>query len=226
MASTGVATNASFSFSNACPPHCSRDGERHGGPMLSNFVLVFVDDILVFSKTAEEHAKHLEIVFELLRKEQLQIKPSKCVWGQTKLPYLGFVVGKDRIKPDPKKVEAVTAWPTSTTMKEIQQFLGLTNFFRILGYAKLAAPLIELSKKSVVWEWSDARRHFTSVNSAGAKRYLHCGTGCASGTQGTTCSMPLSRGNPAGGSNMFAYLCRRASMEQDKAVSGSASVSV
>ena len=90
-------------------------------------MLVFVDDILVFSKTAEEHTEHLEILFELLRKEQLQIKPSKCVWGQTELPYLGFVVGKDGIKPDPKKVEAVTAWPTHTTVKEIQQFLRLTS---------------------------------------------------------------------------------------------------
>ena len=142
------------------PLHFSRDGKRHGGPILSDFVLVFVDNILVFSKTAGEHTKHLEIVFELLSKEQLQIKPSKCVWGQTELPYLGFIVGKDGIKPDPNKVEAVTAWPNPATVKEIQQFLGLTKFFRkfILGYAKLAAPLIELTKKTVVCEWSDACR--------------------------------------------------------------------
>ena len=142
------------------PPHFSREGKRHGGPILSDFVLVFVDDILIFSKTAEEHTRHLEIVFEMLRKKQLQIKPSKFVWGQTELPYLGFIVGQDGVKPDPKKVEAVTAWPTPTTVQEIQQFLGLTNFFRkfILGYAKLAAPLIELTKRSVVWEWSDACR--------------------------------------------------------------------
>ena len=63
------------------PPHFSRGGKRHEGPILSEFVLIFVDDILVFSKTAEEHTKHLEIVFGLLRKEQLQIKSSECVWA-------------------------------------------------------------------------------------------------------------------------------------------------
>ena len=121
-------------------------------------VLVFIDDILIFSKTAEDHQRHLRIVFELLRKEQLQIKPSKCVWGQTELPYLGFIVGRDGVKPDPKKIEAVTAWPTPTTVKEVQQFLGLTNFFRkfILGYSNLTAPMTELTKKNVNWFWSTA----------------------------------------------------------------------
>ncbi|KAL3133598.1 hypothetical protein ABBQ32_14219 [Trebouxia sp. C0010 RCD-2024] len=88
--------------------------------------------------------------------EKLQIKPSKYAWGQTELPYLGFIVGRDGIKPDPNKVEAVTTWPTPTTVKEVQQFLGLTNFFRkfILGHAKLVAPIIELTKKTVEWNWS------------------------------------------------------------------------
>ena len=136
--------------------HFAADGTSHAGELLSDFVLVFVDDILIFSKTAEDHARHLRTVFELLRKEKLQIKPSKCVWGQTELPYLGFIVGKDGIKPDPKKVEAVTAWPTPTSVKEVQQFLGLTNFFRkfILGYSNLTAPLTELTKKKVSWNWS------------------------------------------------------------------------
>ena len=106
--------------------HFDANGAAIPGELLSDFVLVFIDDILICSKTAEGHQRHLRIVFELLRKEKLQIKPSKCVWGQTELPYLGFIVGRDRIKPDPKKVQAVTAWPTPTTVtvKEIQQFLG------------------------------------------------------------------------------------------------------
>ena len=69
------------------PPHLGKDGRRHEGPILSDFVLVPIHDILVFSKTAEEHPKHLEVVFELLRREKLQITPSRC--GQTELPYLG-----------------------------------------------------------------------------------------------------------------------------------------
>ena len=136
--------------------HFDAHGTAHAGEMLSDYVLVFVDDILIFSKSAEDHQRHLRTVFELLRKEKLQIKPSKCVWGQTELPYLGFIVGREGIKPDPKKVEAVTTWPTPTSVKDIQQFLGLTNFFRkfILGYANLAAPLTELTKKKVTWKWS------------------------------------------------------------------------
>lgn len=129
------------------PPQIDGDGTGHEGPRLSAFVLLFIDDILIFSKTAEEHTKHLQIVFELLRQKQLQIKPPKCVWGQTELPYLSFIVG---IKPDPTEVETVTIWPTPTIVKEKQQLTGLTTFFRrfTLCYAKLAAPLIELMKKA------------------------------------------------------------------------------
>ena len=136
--------------------HFDANGAVIPGELLSDFVLVFIDDKLIFSKTAENHQRHLRIVFELLHKEKLQIKPSKCVWGKAELPYLGFIVGRDGIKPDPKKVEAVTAWPTPTTVKEIQQFLGLTNFFSkfILGYCNLAAPMTELTKKKVDWFWS------------------------------------------------------------------------
>lgn len=136
--------------------HFDANGAAIPGELLSDFVLVFIDDILIFSKTAEDHQRHLRIVFELLHKEKLQIKSSRCVWAQTELPCLGFIVGRDGIKPDPKKVEAVTAWPTPTTVKEIQQFLGLTYFFSkfILGYCNLAAPMTELTKKKVDWFWS------------------------------------------------------------------------
>ena len=149
--------------------HFNADGTAHTGELLSDFVLVFIDDILIFSKTAEDHKRHLKIVFELLRKEKLQIKPSKCVWGQTELPYLGFIVGRDGIKPDPKKVEAVAEWPTPTTVKEVQQFLGLTNFFRkfILGYSNLTEPVIKLTKKNAVWFWSaDCDNAFQSLKAA------------------------------------------------------------
>ena len=83
--------------------HFDASGAAIPGELLSSFVLVFIDDILIFSKTAEDHQRHLRTVFELLRQEKLQIKPSKCVWGQTELPYLGFTVGRDGIRPDPKK---------------------------------------------------------------------------------------------------------------------------
>ena len=107
------------------PPHFGKDGKPNTGPQLSNSVLLFIDDILIFSKTAKDNARHLELVFDLLRQGKLQIKPSQCVWGQTELTYLGFIVRRDRIKPDPKRVEAVTAWPTPTTVKDTRQIPGI-----------------------------------------------------------------------------------------------------
>jgi hypothetical protein len=122
---------------------------------LSEFVLVFIDDILIFSKTAEEHCKHIEIVLQLLRQHKVLIKPSKCVWGQTELPYLGHIVGQDGIKPDPQKVQDVVDWPRLTSVKEVQQFRGLTNFFRryVQGYSQLTAPLTDLTRKHVPFVW-------------------------------------------------------------------------
>ena len=148
--------------------HFDANGAAIPGELLFEFVLVFVDDILIFSRTVEDHQRHLCTVFQLLRKQRLQIKPSKCVWGQTELPYLGFIVSRDGIKPDPKKVEAVTAWPTPTTVKGIQQFLGLTNFFRkfILGYCNLVAPMTVLTKKNMGWFWStDCDKAFQELKS-------------------------------------------------------------
>ena len=125
---------------------------------LSEFVLVFIDDILIFSKTSEEHKKHIDIVLQLLREQSIQIKPSKCVWGQTELPYQGHIVGQDGIKPDPKKVQVVVDWPRLTTVKEVQQFLGLTNFFKryVQGYSQLTAPLTDLTRKNVPFVWDES----------------------------------------------------------------------
>ena len=125
-----------------------------------NFAIVFIDDILVFSKTADEHKKHIETVLLELRKHKLLLKPSKCVWAQTELPYLGHVIGRDGIKPDPKKVQSVVDWPTPTCLREVLQFLGLTNFFHkfVQGYANLTKPLTDLSKKDVLFDWTPSRQ--------------------------------------------------------------------
>ncbi len=125
---------------------------------ISDFVLVFIDDILIFSKTAEEHVEHVKIVMDVLRQNSILIKMSKCSWGQTELPYLGHIVSKDGIKVDPKKIEAVSSWPEPTNLNEIQQFLGLTNFFRkyIQGYTNLTMPLTVLLKKNTPYDWNTA----------------------------------------------------------------------
>ena len=110
---------------------------------LSDFVVVFIDDILIFSKSAEEHLEHVRRVMQVLRDNKILIKASKCSWGQEELPYLGHIVSKDGIKVDPKKIQAVADWPEPQTLTELQQFLGLTNFFRkyIQGYANITVPL-------------------------------------------------------------------------------------
>ena len=96
------------------------------------------------------------MVLSEVRKHKVQIKASKCVWGQTELPYLGHVIGRDGVKPDPNKVQSVIEWPTPTCLREAQQFLGLTNFFIkfIQGYANLTRPLTNWGKKDVQFVWT------------------------------------------------------------------------
>ena len=123
-------------------PKFLANGEINPLAALADYVLVFTDDILTFSKTAEEHAEHVKSVLTVLRQQSILIKESKCTWGQTELPYLGHIVSKDGIKVDPNKVQAVADWPQPTNLNEIQQFLGLVNFFRkyIQGYTNLCMP--------------------------------------------------------------------------------------
>ena len=140
-------------------PKFNADGSLNSRHQLSEFAIVFIDDILIFSKSVEEHKKHIEIVVSELRKHKILLKPSKCVWAQTELPYLGHIIGRDGIKPDPKKVQSVVNWPTPTCLCEVLQFLGLTNFFHkfVQGYANLTKCLIDLSKKDVPFDWTHYR---------------------------------------------------------------------
>ena len=155
-------TNAPATFQTVMnnlfnPPKFCADGSLNPKHKLSEFSCVFIDDILVFSKTAAEHKQHLRAVLSELRDHRLLIKASKCVWGQTELPYLGHIIGKDGVKPDPKKVQSVVDWPRPTCLRKVLQFLGLTNFFikYIHGYANLTRPLTDLSKKNVSFVWSN-----------------------------------------------------------------------
>ena len=91
--------------------------------------MINIDDILVFSSTAAEHKLHLQAVLFELREHKMLIKASICFWGQTELPYLGHIISKDGLKPDPKKVQSVVDWPQPTCLREVLQILGLTNFF-------------------------------------------------------------------------------------------------
>jgi len=134
------------------------DGKVNPLAAISDFVLVFIDDMLIFSKTAAEHVEHVKSIMDALRQNSIPINMSKCTSGQTELPYLGHIVSKDGIKVDPKKIEAVACWPEPTNLNEIQQFLSLSNLFRkyIQGYTNLTMPLTVLLKKNTPFDWNTA----------------------------------------------------------------------
>lgn len=105
-------------------------------PYLRDFVLVFFDDILIYSKTWEDHLQHLQITFALLRQHQLYVKKSKCVFGQNKIEYLGHIVSGTRVEADPRKIQDIMDWPIPVSVKELRGFLGLTGYYRkfVPGY--------------------------------------------------------------------------------------------
>lgn len=97
------------------------------GPVLRKFVLVFFDDILIYSHSFEEHVQHVRTVLELLARDQWQVKLSKCVFAQRQLRYLGHVISEHGVTTDPSKVVAVLAWPTPSSVKDLRSFLGLSS---------------------------------------------------------------------------------------------------
>ncbi|KAJ0726607.1 putative nucleotidyltransferase, Ribonuclease H [Helianthus annuus] len=126
-------------------------------PYLDKFVIVFIDDILIYSKSQEEHEQHLRLILELLRKEQLYAKFSKCDFWLREVHFLGHVVNKDGIHVDPSKVDSIRNWPAPRTPTEIRQFLGLAGYYRrfIKDFAKTAQPLMLLTQKGVTYRWGD-----------------------------------------------------------------------
>ncbi|KAG7668776.1 hypothetical protein KSW81_003798 [Nannochloris sp. 'desiccata'] len=123
---------------------------------INDFVLVYMDDILIFSKDEAEHETHLKLVLDRLREKGLVAKKSKCSFFKTDIDYLGFVVSADGVKMAADKVQAVLEWPTPSNASEVRGFLGLSGFYRnfIRNYAHIVAPLNELTKKNMVYIWT------------------------------------------------------------------------
>ena len=109
------------------------------------------------SKSIEEHFDHLKVLFNRLKSANLKLNPEKCEFCKSSIQVLGHIISKDEISMDPAKIEKIKEWKNPRNAKDIQQFLGLTGYYRkfIRDYAKLTAPLTNLIKKDVVWKWSD-----------------------------------------------------------------------
>ena len=127
-------------------------------PYLDRFVIVFIDDILVYSRTEAEHVEHLRIVLQILRERQLYAKLDKCEFWLSQIHFLGHVVSRDGVAVDPSKVEAVLQWQRPKNATEIRSFLGLAGYYRrfIEGFAKIASPLTKLTRKAVRFVWNEA----------------------------------------------------------------------
>ena len=130
---------------------------------LDKFVVVFIDDILIYSKSEEEHKDHLRAVLQRLRNHQLYAKFSKCEFWLKQVGFLGHVLSAEGIAVDPSKVKDVLDWVPPTTVTQIRSFLGLAGYYRrfIEGFSKIAKPMTELLKKDTKFEWTkDCEKSF------------------------------------------------------------------
>ena len=118
--------------------------------------LVYLDDILIIGKTFDDHLHNLRLVFERLREAGLKLRPSKCAVCRKQVTYLGHIVSRDGIATDPEKTNKVECWPTPTSKKQVQQFLGLVSYYRrfIRGFATIAKPLHRLTEKTATFKWT------------------------------------------------------------------------
>jgi len=156
-----------FGLTNA--PSTFQDMMNH---VLSNVldigVLAYMDDILIYTKTVEEHDRLVKDVLGRLRTNGLAVSPEKCVWRTQEVEFLGYIIGREGVKMSKEKVEAVLSWEAPKSLKEVQSFLGFANFYRrfIQDYSRIAKPLTELTKKEAgqEWKWNlEAERAFRKL---------------------------------------------------------------
>jgi hypothetical protein len=123
---------------------------------LDRFVVVFIDDILVYSKNDSDHEEHLRVVLEKLQDNQLYAKFSKCEFWIEKVPFLGHIISKGGISVDPAKVTMVVGWKISSSVKEVQSLLGLAGYYRcfIEGFSKIVKPMTSLLEKGKEFKWT------------------------------------------------------------------------
>jgi len=122
--------------------------------------LVYLDDIIIFSRTFDEHITRLDEVFRRIRQANLKLKPSKCSLCQRQVEFLGHIVSGNGISMQPEKIEAIRTWPSCRNATEVRAFLGTAGYYRrfIKDFSVIASPLYELLKKDVPYEWTDERQ--------------------------------------------------------------------
>ena len=128
--------------------------------LIANQCYVFMDDVIVFGRTIEEHAERLEHVLQRFERANLQLQPGKCVFAQPRVEYLGYVVSREGIRASPAKTKAVQGYPIPTNVKEVRSFLGLATFYRRLvpKFAQMAKPLTELLRKDAQFRWNEPQQ--------------------------------------------------------------------
>ena len=134
--------------------------------LIPHVCLVYLDDIIIFSSSLQEHLVRLRAVLERLRDAGLKLKPSKCSLAQTSVKYLGHLFSAAGVVPDPAKIAAVSTWPAPTTVTQVRQFLGFVTYCRrfIQDFAKIATPLYAITKKQATFSWSpDAAKAFRKL---------------------------------------------------------------
>ena len=125
---------------------------------VDRFIVVYLDDIVVYSESLEDHLKHLRKVLSKLREHQLNVKKEKCEFAQQEILFLGHKVSKGLAMMDERKVHVILDWPSPSKVVELRSFLGLANYYRrfIQGYSKKIAPFTDLLKKDKKWVWTNA----------------------------------------------------------------------
>jgi hypothetical protein len=123
---------------------------------LDKFIVVFIDDILIYSKSTEDHEEHLRVVLQWLRDHQLYAKFSKCEFWINEVPFLGHMISSEGIVVDPSKVRDILDWEPPKSIQQVRSFLGLPGYYRrfIPNFSKISKPITELLKKGTKYVWS------------------------------------------------------------------------
>lgn len=137
-------------------------------PYLRKYILVFLDDIFIYSKTLEDHTDHLKITLKTLRENQLHAKLSKCEFDTNKIEYLGHIISQEGIATDPNQIEAITKWPISKKVKQLREFLGLTGYNSkfVRNYGIISKPLTDQLRNDAFFEKSEAQQAFDQLKNA------------------------------------------------------------